>query len=77
MAQSKRTIWEELGYDKFESKPTYSSYSLVKTKAGWVVLEVKMQGLQVQDVTIACQPTVRAHAVERLKILTVKALTEQ
>ena len=69
---SNKTAFEQLGYGKFDPKPEYKTHALVKTKDGWVVLEILMKGLQAVEVAVVCQPTIWAHAAERFKVFTVK-----
>lgn len=76
MSKDKSTVFEELGYGKFDPKPSYRTFSMFKSKEGWVVMQVTMQGLQAVEHKIVCKPTVRAHAIEQLKIHVAKYIME-
>ncbi len=70
----KPSVFEALGYGKYDPKPEYKSHALLKTKEGWVVFEIVMRGLQVSSVEMVCQPTVKAFAAERFRILSAHSI---
>jgi hypothetical protein len=71
-----KTVFEELGYGKFDPKPEYCAYSLVKTKEGWVVFEIVMKGITPASISIVCQPTVKALAAEKYRIYVARSIRE-
>jgi hypothetical protein len=64
----KKTIFEELGYDKFTPKPHYETYALVQVTDGWAVFRIKFKGLQVDTMELVSLPAPKALAKEQYRI---------